>query len=136
MKGIKGSNLETRGYEGNYTFSSPETESYIMENEHLKVFIKKIGSVGAHANINSNSIMLAIFNKNTGTWLNNTGFLDFSVDFNSTSQNGTGYTSLVESGYNLPYGTVVAYMNTSYSDYFANFTLYSGADFVEIVGYA
>ena len=41
---------------------------------------------------------------------------------------------LVDSGYNLPYATVSAFMNSSYLDYYINFTLQSGADFVEIEG--
>jgi len=129
---VIGANMETRGYESNYTYSSPETESYVLENEHLKVYVKKIGSSLSHANYNTSELLVAIYNKDMNQWLNNTGFLDISVDFNPTSKTGSGYTKLLTSGYNLPYSTVSAYMNSSYSEYYINFTLESGADFIEV----
>jgi hypothetical protein len=129
---VIGANMETRGYEGNYTYSSPEKECYVMENEHLRVYIRKIGSASSHASYSTSDILVAVHNKDMGTWMNGTGMLGISVDFNSTSKSGTGYTSLLEPGYNLPYATVSAFMNSSYLEYYVNFTLESGADFIEI----
>lgn len=127
-----GSNMETRGYEGNYTFSSPQKRCYILENEHLRVYLKKIGTPSSHASYNTSNLLVAIYNKDMDRWLNDTGFLDIGVDFNSTSKRGTGFTMLLTQGYNLPYGTVSAFMNSSHADYHVNFTLESGADFIEI----
>jgi len=131
---VIGANLETRGYEGNYTFSSPETPCYIVENEYLRVYVKKIGSSQSHTSYNTTDLLVAIYNKDMDKWLNNTGFLDISVDFNSTTKTGQGYTELVTQGYNLPYGTVSAFLNSTTIDYYINFTLESGADFLEIEG--
>jgi hypothetical protein len=129
---VMGANMETSCYEENYTFSSPQTESYILENEHLKVYVKKIGSPSSPVSYDMSEVLVAIYNKDMNQWLNNTGFLDISVDYNDTSNTGTGYTSPSVTGYNLPYGTVYASMNSSYIDYYINFTLESGADFIEI----
>jgi hypothetical protein len=129
---VIGSNLETRIYEGNYTYSSPETQSYIMENEHLRVYIKKIGSQSSWASYQTSELLVGIYNKDIDQWLNNTDFFDISVDFNETSKTGNGYTEPLDAGYNLPYGTVAALMNSSYLPYYVNFTLESGADFLEI----
>ena len=129
---VVGTNMDTRCYEENYTYSVPETECYVIENEHLKAYFKKIGSLSSPQDLNTSDILVAVFNKDSGQWLNNTGFLDVSVDFNETSKTGTGYTMLLESGYNLPYGTVYSYVNSTYIDYYINFTLESGADFIGI----
>lgn len=129
---VIGANMETKVYEGNYTYSSPETECYIMENEHLAVYVRKIGSPSSYASYSTSELLVGVYNKDMKRWLNNTGFLDISIDFNETSKTGNGYTDPSVSGYNLPYGTVSAYMNSSYIGYYVNFTLESGADFIEI----
>ena len=129
---VIGSNMETRGYEGNYTYSSPETECYILENGHLRVYVKKIGSPSSHAGYDTSDLLVAIYNKDMDQWLNHTGLLDISVDLNESSKTGTGHTALLTAGYNLPYASASACMNSSYMDYYVNFTLESGADFLEI----
>jgi len=129
---VIGANMETRVYEENYTYSAPDTECYVMENEHLKVFIKKIGSSGSYEGYDTSDLLVAVYNKNMKKWLNDSGLLDISVDFNESSKTGTGYTNPSESGYNLPYGKVFAFMDSVYIDYYVNFTLESGADFIEI----
>lgn len=129
-----GSNLKTKAYQGNYTLTSPEVECYIMENDYLKVYMRKVGSEDSHVAIATNELLVAIYNKDLGTWMNDTGFLDISIDNETTSQSGTGYTRFAEIGNYLPYATVETFMNTSYLDYHINFTLESGADFVEIEG--
>jgi len=129
---VIGSNMETRVYEANYTYSSPDTECYVIENEHLKAFFKKIGTPNSHASYNTPDLLVGIYNKDMKQWLNNTGLLEISIDFNQSSKTGKGYTTPLETGYNLPYGSVSAYMNSTYIEYYINFTLESGADFIEI----
>lgn len=131
---ILGSNLNTKAYEGNYTLISPEIECYIMENEYLKVYVRKVGSASSHASYYTNQTLVGIYNKDLDVWLNNTGFLEISVDNETTSKSGTGYTQLLDTSNYLPYATVMAFMNSSYLEYFINFTLESGADFIEIEG--
>ncbi|RLI98462.1 MAG: hypothetical protein DRO99_00665 [Candidatus Aenigmatarchaeota archaeon] len=129
---VIGSNMETRAFEANYTFSDPEIPCYVLENEHLKAYLKRIGSPSSQQNYETKDILVAIYNKDMKQWLNNSGLLDISVDFNSTSKSGTGYTMLSDSGYNLPYATVSAYINSTHIEYYVNFTLESGADFMQI----
>ena len=58
--------------------------------------------------------------------------LEISVD--DSSATGSGYTQLERYGNALPYGMVIAYMDSPGYDYFVNFTLESGADFITISG--
>lgn len=132
---IIGANLKTKAYEENYTFSSPEIPCFVMENEHLKVYIRKIGSPLSHESYTTSQLLVGIYQKDIGKWLNNTGFLEIYVDNNINSKSGTGYTMLEESGEHLPYANVVAFMNSSYAEYYINFTLESGMDFLQIKGW-
>lgn len=132
---VIGSNMKTQAYEGNYTLTSPEIPCYILENDHLRVYIRKVGSPGSHEAYSTNQLGVAVYQKHTGTWLNNTGFLEILLDNNETSGTGNGYTVLDKSGNHLPYATVTAYMDSSYADYWINLTLESGADFLEIGAY-
>ena len=129
---IIGSNMETSAYEGNYTLVSPEIECYIMENNHLRVYTRKLGSPTSHVSYNTSNLAVAIYQKDEGVWLNNTGFLEVLLDDSPTSGIGEGYTVLEKTGNHLPYATVTAYMNSSYAQYWINFTLESGTDFLEI----
>jgi hypothetical protein len=131
---VLGSNLNTRAYEQNYTLTSPEIECYVMENEHLRVYVRKIGSSSSHASYSTNQLLVGIYNKDLTAWLNNTGFIEISVDNETASKSGTGYTELSATSNYLPYATVSAFMNSSYLEYFINLTLESGADFIEIEG--
>ncbi|RLB76016.1 MAG: hypothetical protein DRH24_18590, partial [Deltaproteobacteria bacterium] len=80
----------------------------------------------------TSDLILGIYQKDLNHWINNTGFVDILIDNDPGSETGNGYTRLAESGYNLPYGTVIAYMHSSYVPYTINFTLESGTDFMEI----
>jgi hypothetical protein len=131
---IIGSNLDTKAYEANYTLVNPEIPAYVMENEHLKVYIRKIGSTTNYENYNTSQLLLAIYQKDLDRWLNNEGFLEISIDNEETSKTGNGYTTLEKTGNFLPFATVTAYMNSSYKKYYINFTLESGTDFLEIRG--
>ena len=57
--------------------------------------------------------------------------LEITIDDGSGT--GNGYTMLEKTGNALPYGMVSAYMDST-QDYFINFTLGSGADFLTIEG--
>lgn len=132
---VVGSNMNTRIYEANYTRTSPEIECYVMENEHLKVYVRKVGtstSASGWANFNTSTLVIAIYNKDMSSWLENVGFLEITVDDSADSKAGNGYTMPVETGYNLPYGEITAYMNSSYLAYYIDLALGSGADFLEI----
>jgi hypothetical protein len=124
---IFGSNLETKTYEDDHS----GTSCYVLENEHLKVYLRKIGSPGSLVSYSTNELLVAVYQKDLNQWMDAT--LEISIDDNSKS--GTGYTQLGKQGNALPYGGVSAYMDSAY-DYFINFTLESGADFLTIGGAA
>lgn len=125
-----GANLNVDAYEGTYN-SQP---ALILENEYLRAYIKKIGSQSNFTTLNTSSILLAIYNKDTMQWFNNPQMLQISIDNTPESETGNGYSMLEESGYDLPYGTVTCYVNTSYISYFVNITLEAGSDFLIIEG--
>jgi hypothetical protein len=127
-----GSNMETSAYEQNYSVTSPQIQAYKMENEHLIVFIRKVGSGSSYGNFSTNGLLLGIYNKDIGSWFNNTNMLDVSIDNQESSRTANGTTTLSESGYNLPYATVAALVNSTYLRYYVNFTLESGEDFMRI----
>jgi len=124
---IVGSNLDTSAYEGDYQ-GSP---AYILENEHLKVYVKKIGSLESHENYDTNETLLAIYQKDLDQWLP-LHSMEISIDDDPSSCSGSGYTLLERSGDFLPYGRVNAYMDSSWGEYYINLTLESGADFLRI----
>jgi hypothetical protein len=125
---IVGANLDAMAYEGNYSGQ----DAYVLENQHLRVFIKKIGSEGSPQAYNTSDLLLAIYNKDLLTWMP-LERLEISVDNSPDSMNGTGYTEMAASGYNLPNGEVLAHISTSYTylnNYTVSFILESGADFL------
>ncbi len=125
---VAGSNLDAMAYENG-------TEGvYVLENARLIVHIKKVGSASAADAYNTSELLQGIYNKELSQWMD-IDRLEISVDDNSTSMNGTGYTEIVEQGYSLPAAQVKAHMSSGYAylpDYVVIFTLESGADFLTI----
>jgi len=129
---IIGSNLETSAYQENYSVTYPQIPAYKMENEHIVVYVRKVGSASAYEDFTTNSLLLGIYNKDIGVWFNNTNIFDVTVDNQASSRAANGTTTLLDSGYNLPYATVYALINSTYMKYNVNFTLESGEDFLRI----
>ena len=129
---IIGSNMDTRLSEGTYDLRSPAVNAYILENSHLKAYVRRGGSSASHMSYNTSDLLLGVYNKDMDKWLNNDGFFQVSLDDNQLSTIGTGYTVSEKLGENLPYAVVSAYMNSSYATYWINITLESGTDFLEI----
>jgi hypothetical protein len=126
---VFGSELETSAYEGNYQ----GTEAYILENEHIRAYFRKIGSPSSPQAYSTSQLLLGIYQKDLAQWMPLQN-LELSLDGQESSKSGTGYTALEQPGADLPYAMVSAYMNSGYANYFLNFTLESGADFLEIEG--
>ncbi|UCD03098.1 MAG: hypothetical protein JSV63_00470 [Candidatus Aenigmatarchaeota archaeon] len=127
---VVGSNLDVRAYE------NQSLSAYVLENQHLIIYLKKIGSEGSPAAYNTSEILLDIYNKDLGIWLD-LERLEISIDNNPQSASGTGYTEIVTKGNALARGQVKAHMNTDYvflNNYTVTFTLESGADFMIIEG--
>ena len=126
---IFGSNLDTKAYEDQYQ----GTDVYVLENEHLKVFFRKIGSVSSLQEYNTTDILMAVYMKDIKEWVLLES-LEISLG-SEESKTGSGYTILSSTGSDLPYATLTAYMNSSQGEYYINFTLESGADFIIVEGY-
>ena len=127
---VFGSNLEAKAYEG----KCDGVDAYILENEHIKACFRKIGSEGNNVYYNTSQILIAVFQKDfTPARRMPLTRLEILLDENINTSKGYGYTKLVESGEYLPYGEVIAYMNSVEGiEYYIYFTLESGADFITI----
>ncbi len=122
-----GSNLGTKTYKSSYN-SIP---SYAMENEHLLAHFRQIGNPSSPRTYQTSDILLGIYNKDIGQWMD-LGGLEILIDENPASSQGTGYTSLEKESDNLAYGMVSAYMESPCINYTVYFTLDTGADFLAI----
>lgn len=127
---IFGANLDTHAYEGVCLGQA----AFILENDHLKVCLKKVGLPSNKMRYNISDVLISVYQKD----LNQTlplEYLEITLDNNATSANGEGYTSLSRSGYHLPYGEVTAYMESDYGiNYYIKFILETGEDFLTVKG--
>ena len=121
---IFGSNLETSAYEGDYL----GIPCFVLENEHLIAYVRKIGSAGSPQTYSTPELLVAMYQKDLGKWMDAT--LNISVD---GAYSGTGYTVLEHEGRVLPYATVTASMESG-TNYTIDLILESGADFIEVEG--
>ncbi len=127
---IIGSNLDTKAYES-YCRGQ---EAFVLENEHLRVCLKKIGSARNKTRYNMSDVLISVYQKDTGQVMP-LEYLEITLDNNKTSSTGEGYTALSRSGQHLPYGEVTAYMESDYGiTYSVKFILESGTDFLIIKG--
>jgi hypothetical protein len=127
---IIGANLDTNAYEGVCESQS----AFILENEHLRACLKKVGSAGNKTYYNMSYVLISIYQKDLDAALP-LEYLEITLDNNHTSSTGQGYTTLSRSGQHLPYGEVTAYMESDYGiTYSINFILESGEDFMIIRG--
>jgi hypothetical protein len=127
---IIGSNLNSMAYEGNLS----GVDAHVLENQNIRVYIKKIGAPGSPASYETSELLLGIYNKKISKWMPMER-LEISIDNSPDSKDGTGYTEIVTPGYALPRGEVLAHIETSYdfkSNYTISFLLESGADFLTI----
>jgi len=122
---VFGSNLETSVTESSYSGS----DVYMIENEHLTVYVKDIGS----PSYSTDDIIMGIYLKDSSEWAP-LDYISISLDGEASSNTGTGYTIPRLIGPNQPYGEVKAYMYSSYADYIITITLETGADFITIEG--
>jgi hypothetical protein len=94
---VTGSNMNTYANETNFTGTGSSMPAWIMENEHLQVWIKKIGSAGNYTSYATTDLLLGVYNKDEGKWLD-LKYLEISIDGNTTSMTGNGFTSLNKIG--------------------------------------
>lgn len=123
---VSGSNIEASLYEGVHG----PYQAYILENAHLRVYIRKVQPEQAYS---TGSLLLDVYQKDLGEWLP-FDYLNVSIDSQASSESGTGRTEAERIGINLPRARVTAYMDSIYANYSVRFTLESGADFLIIEG--
>ena len=128
---VVGSNMETSVYEGNYKGG----DVYVLENSHLRVYLKKVGSKASPVSYSMNDVLMGVYQKDLGEYMPIQSF-DVTIDDDSGSSSGTGYTHVERTGDLLPYGTVTAHMESTTPSitYSVRFTLESGTDFLKIEG--
>lgn len=127
---VFGSNLNTKAYES----ACMGQNAFVIENEHLKACLKRIGSEGNNTPYNISDVLLSLYQKDLGQALP-LEYLDITLDNNATSSTGQGYTKLEKTGQHLPYGEVTAYLESDYGvTYNIKFILESGEDFLTVKG--
>jgi len=123
---VSGSNLEASLYEGVHG----PGQAYIMENEHLRVYLRKLQPEQVYS---TGDLLLDVYQKDLSEWLP-LDWLNISLDGQASSMSGTGHTEAERTGISLPSARVTALMDSSYANYSVSFTLESGADFIAIEG--
>ena len=128
---VIGVGLDSMAYEG----TCLGQDAYILENSHIKACFRKTGSESSPASIDTSQIVLGIYQKDVASWMP-VESITITIDGNSSSQTGTGYTKIIQEGDNLPYGEVMAHIDSNYQgiDYYIHYILESGADFLTIKG--
>lgn len=101
---------------------------YMMENEHLKVCIRKIGSEDNMTDIDTGELLVYFYNKNLDSELNPE--IEIKINENESTSSGQGYTDLREEGSYIGVGRVTAHLSVSNVNYKVIFDLVSGADFL------
>ena len=123
---VSGSNLGSSLYEGVHG----AYQAFILENEHLRVYIRKIQPEQGYS---TGTLLLDVYQKDLGEWLP-FDYLNISLDNQAVSETGIGWTAQERTGTNLPRARVTAFMDSSYANYSVTFSLESGADFLSIEG--
>jgi len=129
---IIGVGLDAMAYTGS---CQGEVSAFILENEHIMACFKSVGSETSHVAIDTSQIVLGVKQKDLDVWMPLES-MTITIDGDVSSQTGTGYTKITNVGDNLPYGEVIAYIDSNYEgiDYNIHFILESGADFLTIRG--
>jgi hypothetical protein len=125
-----GANLETEAREG----VCGGQDAFILENKHLRVCLKKVGSAESGTPYNMSDVLMSVYQKDMGQAMP-LEYLEITLDGNETSGVGSGYTTLERAGNHLPFGEVTAHMISDYGiTYDIKFILESGEDFLTIKG--
>lgn len=108
------------------------TECFLMENEHIRTCIKKVGAQNNPESINTSELLVLYeFKSDSGNKQLNA---DMTVELNdqqSTSY-GEGYTYAPDTGEFIGTGEVVATVSTSTFTYDVIYQLPTGADFIKV----
>ncbi|PSG98907.1 MAG: hypothetical protein BRC29_02140 [Nanohaloarchaea archaeon SW_7_43_1] len=105
------------------------TNCYMMENEHIKACIKKIGNESNPESINTSELLTLYEFKDENRKLN----ANLSIELNDkkSTSNGTGYTT-ANTGDFIGTGEVQATIDSNLFTYDIFFRLPTGADFIQV----
>jgi len=106
------------------------TDYYIIENSKIWVNFSKNGTESSWKAINASQMINAIKFKGNNIFIS--GTFEFYINESTTSNTGTGYTKLMQSGYNLAAATLKAHINATKFEYDMEFRVDSKADFIKI----
>jgi type II secretory pathway pseudopilin PulG len=120
-----GANARAREYDLD---GDGETE-LVLENEILRIGIKKVGSRASPQSINTSELIKILNFKENNANVTPSDSSIFIDDF-ADSYYGTGYTELVRAGDHLTKAEAIASVNSTFIYYEVLFTLQSGADFL------
>ena len=111
---------------------SSNSTHFIMENDHIRAALQKIGSEADYQPINLSEIIDSVrFNIGEREETDFQGSVDILIDNNATRSAGNGYTKAVAEGSGLAEGIVIAHVNNTDLEYDVRISLRSG-DFLEI----
>lgn len=104
---------------------------YMMENEHIKACIKKVGSVTSFSSINTTNLLTHYEFKDDSKTLD--GNLTVKLDGIGSTGYGDGYTQVDRYGSFVGTGRVKAHIASDYGyTYDVIFSLPTGADFIKV----
>lgn len=110
--------------------ASETATQLILQNEHLRLVLSKVGNETSFQDINVSRLFESIVLLDTGAELG--GEVKVLIDDNSDLETGNGYTKLEEVGTNLGRARAIAHVNNSLAEYDVWFTLESSADFFSV----
>ncbi len=132
---ISNANVEATTYNkadgnGSFTLQTEVGGTDEIEGDLFLVNISKLGSEDNWVDISTSNLINYILYKDNKI----DGTFSFSINDNSTSMSGNGYTKLVPSGNNTNLGRakVIAHINSTYASYDLEIALESFADFVTL----
>ncbi len=102
---------------------------FVLQNSRISANFSKLGSETNFSAINTSSILNSLTFRDNSAKTN--GTFVFRVAGNSSTETGTGYTKLKETGEGLVSGAVLAHVNSTAYEYDLEFTLASKADFIK-----
>jgi hypothetical protein len=103
----------------------------VLNNSLVSFAVRKIGNITNWSSIDTSSIITQIMNRRTNTTIMPTSGI--MINDKAGTSLGTGYTTLTETGINIPSASILVFMNsTSGTQYEALFTLSPATDFVEL----
>ena len=114
-----------------YDLDNDGTNELVIENEIMRVGIKKVGTRAIPTAINTSTVIEMVNLIDNGA---NVTFADSSIFFDdfTDSYSGTGFSELVRAEDHLTKADALVHVNSTYVSYDVIYSLASGADFLTV----